>query len=206
MLVLTVDQVDSRHDEDRVAAVLERADDLAARGALLGPDRTAGDEFQLVYRDPRAALEAALELHRTGWWTIGIGTGRVRTPLPSTAREATGSAFSSARTAVEQAKRTPHRLVVTAEDDPEQAEDVTALLQLLLEVRARRSPEGWAVADLLAEGLSQAEAAQQQGVTPQAVSLRVKAAGIRIDQAALPALERRLDALDRQVDPVRAAP
>ena len=206
MFVLTVDQVDSRHDEDRVVAVLERAAELRARGVLLGPDRTAGDEFQLVLRSPGAALGAALELNRTGRWTVGVGVGRVDEPLPATAREATGPAFSSARAAVEQAKRAPHRLVVVAEDEPRSAEDLTALLQLLLEVRARRSPEGWAVTDLLAEGLSQAAVAERQGVTPQAISLRVRAGGVRIEQAALPALVRGLDALDRLVDPVRPSP
>lgn len=200
MIVLTVDQVDSRHGTDLVQGVLKRAGRLREQGAVLGPDRTAGDEFQLVFQDARAALDTALQLHRTGAWTVGIGAGRIAGPLPDTAREASGSAFSSARVAVEQAKRAPHRMVVVAEEDPAAAEDLTALLQLLLDVRSRRSPEGWAVGDLLAAGLTQAAAAEREGITPQAVSLRVKAGGVRIEQAAAPALGRLLEQLDRRVD------
>ena len=60
MIVLTVDQVDSRHGTDLVQGVLDGASRLREHGAVLGPDRTAGDEFQLVFRDARAALGTAL--------------------------------------------------------------------------------------------------------------------------------------------------
>ena len=201
MIVLTVDQVGSRRSADRVPDILEQAADLREQGALLGPDRTAGDEFQLLFADPAPALRVVLELARSAAWTVGVGVGEVTTPLPSTAREASGPAFSAARAAVEQAKRDPHRVVVRNEADPEGAQDLTALLHLLLEVRARRTPEGWVVADLLAAGLTQAAVAEREGVTPQAVSLRVRAGGVRTDRAAVPALIRLLGALDRAPAP-----
>ena len=199
MFVLTVDQVGSRSDVDRVQEVLADAARWRRRGVVLGPDRTAGDEFQLVLPDAADALACALDLNRDGRWSTGLGVGSVRRPLPATTREATGDAFSAAREAVDAAKRTPYRLVVAAARAPRSAADVTALLHLLLDVRARRSPEGWAVADLLAEGLSQAEVAERQGVTPQAISQRARAGGLRAEDAALPALQRLLAALDEEV-------
>lgn len=195
MFVLTVDQVDSRHaPTDAVAPILAERDAWREAGAVLGPDRTAGDEFQAVFEDAGAALETALRLRRDGGWSVGIGVGDVRSPLPDTTGEATGTAFLAARAAVEAAKRAPHRLAVVAPDEAA-AEGVTALIGLLLELRSRRSAEGWEVADLAEQGLTQAAMAERLGVTPQAISLRSRAAGVRLDREAVPALVRDLAAL-----------
>lgn len=195
MFALTVDQVDSRHRADRVAGIVADAAGWRERGAVLGPDRTAGDEFQLLFRRARPALDAALLLTREGGWSVGIGVGAVDEPLPATTREATGPALAAAREAVEAAKRAPERLVVIGAD-AERSAGATAVLGLLVDLRARRSPEGWAVADLLAEGLPQHRIAERLGVTPQAISLRARAAGTRLELAALPAAARELAALE----------
>jgi hypothetical protein len=196
MFVLTVDQIDSRGTEDdAVASILTARADWRERGAVLGPDRTAGDEFQLVFADAAPALDAALRLRRDGSWSVGIGVGGIRTPLPGTTGAARGDAFLTARVAVDAAKRAPHHLAV-AGPDASAAAGVTALIGLLLEVRARRSAEGWQVADLLAAGLSQAGVAERLGVTPQAISLRARAAAVRLERDALPALVGALSALD----------
>lgn len=195
MFVVTVDQVDSRHGGDRVGQVLGDRVGLRSRGAVLGPDRTAGDEFQLVYESAGAALDEALRLTRDGGWSVGIGVGAVALPLPRTTGEAVGEAFVAARTAVEAAKRAQHRLVVAATDAPAAA-GVTAVIGLLLDVRSRRSPEGWEVADLTAEGLTQARIAERVGVTPQAISLRSRAAAVRLEIEALPTLADALARLD----------
>lgn len=197
MFVITADQVGSRQDADRVGALVATSGEWRARGAVLGPDRTAGDEFQLVLVEPAAALDAVLRLTREDRWSVGLGVGDVVTPLPPTTREARGDAFVGAREAVEAAKRSPHRAVVVATDDAVGATDATALLQLLLDVRSRRSAEGWAVADLLASGLPQVRVAERAGVSPQAVSQRARVAGVQLERAAVPAIARVLAALDR---------
>ena len=199
MFALTVDQVGSRRSADLVRSIEADRAAFQAAGVVLGPDRTAGDEFQLLVPEPAAALGVALELQRGGRWSIGIGVGRVDEPLPGAVREATGPALVAARRAIEEAKGSPLRLAVAADHDPAGAEDVTALVRLLLEVRSRRSAEGWQVADLLAAGATQAAVAERLGVTPQAVSLRVRAAGLRSEQEALPVIVRALGALDRAV-------
>lgn len=198
MFVLTVDQVGSRSSADRVAGVEARRDAWRAAGAVLGPDRTAGDEFQLVFEEAGAALDALLALTREGGWSVGLGAGGVVLPLPATTREAQGPALTAAREAVEQAKRAPHRAAVAAAD-AQAAGDASALLALLLDLRQRRSAEGWAVHDLLEQGLSQAEAALREDVTAQAVSQRARAAGLRLEEAAVPALARLLARLDADV-------
>lgn len=196
MFVLTVDQIDSRGSaEDAVAPILADRAGWRAAGAVLGPDRTAGDEFQLVYGDAGAALAAALRLRRSGPWSVGIGVGPVETPLPATTGAGRGDAFIAARAAVDAAKRSPHHLGVSA-PDADRAQGVAALIGLLLEVRSRRSPEGWQVADLLSEGLSQVAIAERLDVTPQAISLRARAAAVRLEREAMPALVRALGDLD----------
>jgi len=196
MFVLTVDQIDSREsDTDDVAPILADRAAWRALGALVGPDRTAGDEFQLVFDAASGALDAALRLRRAGAWSVGVGVGEVETPLPETTGAGRGSAFLTARSAVDAAKRAQHHLAVAAPDEAAAA-GVSALIGLLLEVRSRRSPEGWEVADLVAEGLSQAAVAERLGVTPQAISLRARAAGIRLEREAMPALVGALAGLD----------
>jgi hypothetical protein len=196
VFVLTVDRIDSREsDVDDVLPILADRTAWQERGALLGPDRTAGDEFQVVFEDADRALDAALVLRRDGRWSVGIGVGEVRTPLPTTTGAASGTAFLAARTAVDAAKRAVHHLAVAGTDERTDA-GVTALIGLLLEVRARRSPEGWQVADLLAEGLTQVTIAARLGVTPQAISLRARTAAVRLEQDARPALVAALAELD----------
>ena len=196
MFVLTVDQVDSRRNADRVAEVIEAGRSGWAAAALLGPDRTAGDEFQALFGSATAALGGALDLLRRGGWSVGVGVGTVTTPVPGTAREATGPAFVSARAAVTAAKRAPHRFAVAAEAAPRSAEGVQALIDLLLEVRERRSAEGWAATDLLAAGVPQVAIAQRLGISPQAVSLRLRTAGARLELHAVPPLVELLARLD----------
>jgi hypothetical protein len=199
VFVLTVDQVDSRHHQDRVAPMLEHGRARWGEALLLGPDRTAGDEFQALFDSASPALTVALDLLRTGDWTVGLGVGPVALPLPPTTREATGSALIAARTAVTSAKRAPHRFAVAAEAAQDRADGLGALIDLVLEVRSRRSAEGWEVADLLADGLSQAQIATRLDISPQAVSLRVKASGARLEQRATPVLVDLLARLEQDV-------
>jgi len=198
VFVLTVDQVDSRNADDRVAAELDRVSRNFGHGLTLGPERAAGDEFQTATADARTALDLVLALTRTGSWSVGVGVGAVREPLPDSVREATGPAFVAARAAVERAKRAPHRFWLASEGRGLlDGEEVRALLELVLAVRARRSEEGWEVIELLRDGRTQAAAAEALSISPQAVSLRIAAAQWRLEEAALPALVLLLDDLDR---------
>jgi len=173
VVVLTVDQDDSRTGLDQVPAALE-----ALRGVpCLRPfERTVGDELQGLLDDP-AALPAALEpLLRAGGWNIGVGIGPVETPLPDQTRAGRGEAYLAAREAVTSAKSSPWRL--RANGASPATRSLESAVWLWAALLARRTERGWQVSDLVDEGLTYDQAATRLGITQSAVSQRAAAAGI----------------------------
>ncbi|HEU5222888.1 MAG TPA: DNA-binding protein [Candidatus Lumbricidophila sp.] len=194
MFVLTADQVGSRRHADVATAWVARLADLVGHALALPVGRASGDEIQIVTTDASAALTAAFALTRSNEWSVGIGIGAVRTPLPATANEATGPAFYAARNAVDRAKSAPYRFAL-AVDDPrlaDEASDLEAMLTLALAVRAKRSDAGWAAYDLLAAGHTQREAARLLGISEPSVTDRVRAGLVRVELDASAALVRLL--------------
>ncbi len=195
MFIITADQVDSRHHADlagpTIAVLNERYGDRLA----LPVDRTAGDEIQVLVSGAGTALAIIADLTRAGEWSVGCGVGRVRTPLPENTRAASGPGFVAARAAVERAKKAQLRFALVS-DSADEAAAAEALIELLLLVRSRRTPEGWELFDLVASGSTQAAAAASLGISPQAASQRARAAGIRTELAAIPALAAVLSRVD----------
>jgi hypothetical protein len=202
MFVVTADQVGSRHSADKVAATLVALNTQHEKRLLLPADRTAGDELQLLTNDPALVLTLILDLTRDGQWSVGVGVGAVRQPLPADTREATGEAFYAARDAVTRAKKQSARFALTLASNDDDASrplggsDVEALITLLLTLRERRTDGGWELFDLLSTGLTQSESAEKLGITAGAASLRARAAGIRVERAASEALVRLLDTIN----------
>ena len=203
MLVLTVDQVDSRHHADRVEHAIADVRDRHGAALAAGPERTAGDEFQLATRDAGAALAIALDLVRDGGWSVGLGVGALDSPLGPSVRALAGSAFVAAREAVTAAKKRPARfaLVVAAQHDPDATATLDPLVRLLLALRERRTAEGWELADLLDADPDRTltEAAELLGISTQAASQRALTAGLRLDREARGALETLLTAADGRI-------
>jgi hypothetical protein len=196
MFVITADQVGSRDRPDLVAGTMAHLDERFRDALALPVDRNAGDEVQALTADAGAALQIVLHLTRAGDWSVGLGCGDVRTPLPDATREATGDAFVAARAAVTRAKRRPTRFAVEAVVEPQPADDAEALLDLLLTLREGRSAAGWELYDLVAAGLTQTEAGARLGITPQSASDRARAADLRVELAAIEPLTRLLARLD----------
>jgi hypothetical protein len=195
VFAITADQIGSRRAADLADAQLEAIDALAAGRLVLPADRTAGDEIQAATEDAATALAIALHLTRDGNWSVGLGIGDVRTPLPDSTRAMTGPAFILARDAVIAAKKRATRF--SLEVDTGRLPDgsiLEPLIDLLLHLRARRTPEGWEVADRLVGGATQAQLATDLGITPQAVSLRVQNAQLHTETAAIAALVALLEA------------
>lgn len=204
MWTLTVDQEGSRRVGDRVDALLA---DLATASPLVGADpgavvlpfeRTVGDEVQAVLADADLVVALTLHLVRTGGWSVGIGAGAVDTPLPSTSRAGSGSAFIHAREAVEAAK-SRLRSVPLAVRGPraDLAAEAEGVLTLLGSVVARRTAAGWTVVDRLSPrpggpGARQEDVAAALGISQQAVSARLRAALWAEEVAARPAAARLL--------------
>lgn len=200
MFVLTIDQVGSRRVGDRVPGFLERLGGLSDRGRL--PDgavrafeRTVGDEVQGVLDEPTLVVDVVLDVLRGGGWSVGIGAGAVRTPMPTSPRAAEGAAFVHARAAVDAAKSRARAVPVAVRgDDGPAAADAEAVIVLLAAAAARRTPGGWAVVDALRErpDLRQDEVAARLGITQQAVSQRLRTALWQEELAARPAAARLL--------------
>jgi hypothetical protein len=207
VFVITADQVDSRVSDDAVGSAL---DDIAANvgpSLLLPPDRTAGDEIQAIVANADAAYRLALRLTRDGRWSVGLGVGGVREPLGDSTRASTGNAFFAARAAIDAAKRATFRFALRTEPEPRaaegrpeagpiRAEDVEALIVLVLALREKRTDKGWEVHDLLETGATQAEAARSLGITQGAVSMRARTGSSREEFAASAAVVRLLENLN----------
>lgn len=200
MFVVIADQIGSRTDRDRVADLLHRLDARAGDRLALPAERTAGDELQALTADPAAALDIVLECLRGKHFRAGLGIGDVAGELPASIREASGPAFIAGRRAVQKAARTSIHFAAAGADTAaaDAADDVDALIALLLTGRARWSAQSWELYDLLEQGLTQAAAAERLGITPQAVSKRARAAALAIDAEARRAIARVMDSADAE--------
>lgn len=212
MFVLTVDQQDSTRRGDKVPELLER---LGSRTDLLDGvelpfERTVGDEVQAVISAPETVLALVLEILRIGGWRTGLGIGAVNLPLPSHSREASGVAFVRARQAIDRAKSRTTAVPLTLNGDRSvRVAEAEALLRLLGAIVERRSPQGWAVVDLLSPGpnrvgsavaVTQREVSRILGITDQAVSQRLRAAMWAEERAAWPLATRLLTEADADLD------
>lgn len=196
MLVFTVDQRRSRRGPDLVTDILGDLDDHERWPSVLPFERTSGDEIQAVLDAPDVAIDLALYFVRDGRWSVGLGLGAVRRPLPNSTRAGAGEAFTNARAAVTRAKNDATHVAIEG-PDAHAAADAEAVLRLLATVVARRTDGGWQAVDQLARGRTQAEVASELGVTKQAVSQRVRAAGWHVEQQARPVAARLLGQADR---------
>ncbi len=204
MFVLTIDQIDSRHHDDRVAAAVSDVETQFSRWLTGAPERTAGDEFQVATTRGGVALDIALRFARTEEWSVGLGVGDVTLPLGDSVRAMTGSAFVNARDAVTAAKKRPARFALVADPGAVTAQSLDPLIRLLITLRDRRTPEGWELFDLL-EGngdtpLTLTVAAERLGITVQAASQRALAAGLRLDREARDSLASMLDIEGERID------
>lgn len=182
--VVTADQRNSRRSADQVPAALDALTAAVGDRFTLPFERTAGDEVQALTRDPDAVVDAVLTLTRLSDWHVGIGLGEVELPLPRSTREARGSAYLAARTAVDEARGAPAnlRLVARATTGPgtvgagpygetvaRRAESALVMLRALV---SRRTAEGWEIMDVLDAAGSGRRAAERLGISPSAVSQR----------------------------------
>lgn len=215
MFIITADQVGSRGGEDIVGDTVSALNREHGDRLALPVDRNAGDELQAMTDDARTALDIVLALTRTGQWSVGLGCGSIRLPLPSATREASGPAFFAARDAVTRAKKRPTRFAAEAgqragsegeaphpDASPGRppwpsAHDAEALLNLLLLMRQRRSRAGWELYDLIVTGMAQNEAAARLGISAPAANSRARAAGLQAELASRTGLTRLLENLDR---------
>jgi hypothetical protein len=176
-IVVTADQRGSRTGQDAVPETLERLRAYRRRDGLLRRfERTAGDEIQGLLSSPQLAVSIVTDLALTGTWAIGVGVGPVEEPLPSSTRAARGPAFVQARAAVTRAPRQPQPVSVIAYE-PRAGDAVEAAWWMLLALLNRRTEAGWEAVAMVEEGATHAQVGSALGISPQAVSQRLRAAG-----------------------------
>lgn len=195
-VALIGDVVKSRATHDRAALQRELVEVLQEVNALEPAEQelaaTIGDEFQAVYLDVRAALRATLLLRLSlpeGLdCRFGLGAGQIsivgRSPYGLTQD---GSAWWSAREAIEEAKRREDRRnrslrtwFVASDDVPVAAADPALVNAALLardeivtamNARSRRLTRGHLL------GHTQRSLAEQEGITQGAVSQNLRSSG-----------------------------
>lgn len=179
LAVMTIDQRSSRDASQNRAD--EWAADLNERFAkeLIRPfATTTGDEIQGVTKTPNTVVEILLGgIQERPWW-LGVGIGKVETPLQQTAARSRGQAFYHARDAVEAAKRSRHGFVVRTESD-RLSSDIQTVLELLAFLIRRRGhdPMRWRAVELAREDRSTVEIGKALDITQQAASKRLLNAG-----------------------------
>lgn len=210
MFVMTMDQRASTGGPDRVEALVEGLNAPSAHGILRPFQRTAGDEVQGVVELADTVVGIALSAARSGHWSVGIGVGAVRLPLPAETRAGAGPAFEHAREAVERAKHSSGRVAVAgptpgADQDVNQVgellEAIEASLQLLAELEFRRSAEGQEAGRWMDAGKTQREAADELGVSQQAVSSRLRSGLWGESRRLASVVSAMLERVDRLVEP-----
>lgn len=195
MFVLTIDQRGSRTDVDRVDDLLAW---VASEDLLRGFERTAGDEVQAVTDDPELTARIAVACAADGHWSVGIGVARVDEPLPDQTRAGRGPAFEYAREAVEAAKGARIPIAVRGSDRDACRHAQTAAV-LFADVVAGRSAAGHeAVAAMRRQDTTQERAAHDLGISPQAMSQRLRAARWDIDADAEALVAELLARADQQ--------
>lgn len=186
-LVASRDAASRAGAQRHLVEALRHVNELVPHEQPLEP--TIGDEFQSVHRELGQALRAAMLVRcalppdmdaRCG---IGIGTVEI---VGASAYGLTqdGPAWWSARAAVDQVKDRQRRLpglrtwVVDSEDEDGGADFVNGYLLCRDEVVSGLDARQRRIALGLVEGRTHAEIARSEGVSPSAISQRIRRGGI----------------------------
>lgn len=189
MFVVMADQRGSRKAEDLVPNLLG---DLNGTNqpwhTLLDFERTAGDEVQGLLDGANGIAELLRLFGDSDTWSVGVGIGDIETPLPRSTREATGSAYLAARRAIESAKRAPGWIRIESPSAPDTAQTLQALTHGLFYIQRGRSQAGHEAIVFSRQGQSGKTIAQKLGISPQAVSTRLRIAGWDEEQSLMAAM------------------
>ncbi|WP_265446450.1 SatD family protein [Flexivirga meconopsidis] len=178
LVVITADQIGSRRGVAPVAETLEQLRPVVhGRGARAFAQQ-AGDEIQGLIVSSEQAIEVVETLSRVGEWRIGVGLGSVDAPVPRDVRTANGPAFVAARRALTASRSAPQDLCVDAAvSGVREVDQLQAALWLLRTLWRRRTTAGWEAVAVVRDATDQQTAAAALGITPSALSQRLRAAG-----------------------------
>lgn len=191
------DVISSRHSPDRALLHRELTEALAAVNEATDPDQplriTVGDEFQGAYPTVGAAIAAALAVRLALPPTVdarfGIGWGEV-TALDATTQD--GPGWWAAREAIVAVKEEQSRAATSsartlyrrAGDDGPDPLAINAALRCRDQMMGSLDDRSSRILRALMTGSTQAAVAKAEGITPSAVSQRVRADGLAVVVAA----------------------
>jgi hypothetical protein len=156
---------------------------------------TLGDEFQGVYATLGDALTAAFHIRaglRPHDVRFGLGRGDIQA-LDQERGIHDGPAYWAARDAIVAADRlagkatlrTTRTVYLSPQDEPALVAAVNAALTALDHILGSLSPVSWRILGGRLEGLTQKDIAAREGITPSAVSQRVRSDGIGVAMEAM---------------------
>jgi hypothetical protein len=199
LVALIGDIVDSRTAEDRQAlhdTIANSLEGVNVNHPVVDPAViTLGDEFQGVYPTLGAALTASFHIRaalRPHDVRFGLGRGAIQVLDPERGIH-DGPAYWAARDAIEDAAamadratlRTTRTVFRSPEDPPEHVSAINAALLALDHILGSLSPVSWRILAGRLDGRTQKGIAAQEGITPSAVSQRVRGDGIGVAMEAM---------------------
>lgn len=143
------------------------------------------EEIRAHVASPSTACDVVMALLAAGDWAIGIGV------IPGTATpdpEDTDQVTLAKKTASEALRPTTRAGTVKvrihgAKRDDIRGFNISAAFTLMAQVLSKRSHEGREATSLVRSGFNQNEAAEELGISKQAMSQRLQAAGWQAEQA-----------------------
>ncbi|SER49289.1 MarR family transcriptional regulator [Corynebacterium cystitidis] len=160
-----------RGRESRRAELVRRSAEALSTLPGVGTFEHVGvEDIRAHVQGPVETCDLIMALLSDANWAIGLG---ITDHGPAT----------FAATAAVGTRPAQVRVVVDSVRESSDADDIAATFALVAHVLAKRTVEGREATSLVRRGLNQNEAAQQLGISKQAMSQRLQAAGWQAEQA-----------------------
>ncbi|RNE49165.1 MarR family transcriptional regulator [Corynebacterium alimapuense] len=165
-----------RGREIRRSALVKRSAEALSTLNGVGEFHVLGvEDICAAVESPRAVCDTVMALLSDGNWVIGIGVAPGGN-ADIARKTATASLSKGGRAGIVKAK-------LSTRGGADRAADIAAVFALLGQVLAKRTLEGREATSLVRSGLNQNEAAEELGISKQAMSQRLQAAGWQAETA-----------------------
>lgn len=166
-----------RGKETRRALLVRRSAEALSTLEGVGEFQLLGvEDICAVVDSPAALCDTVMALLSDGSWAVGIGVVPGTTDEELTRSTATGALRGGARAGTVKVASLPKGASTLAED-------IAAVFALMGHVLSKRTMEGREATSLVRSGLNQNEAAEELGISKQAMSQRLQAAGWQAETA-----------------------
>ncbi|MCS5479500.1 MarR family transcriptional regulator [Corynebacterium sp. YIM 101645] len=166
-----------RGKEARRALLVKRSAEALSTLEGVGEFQLLGvEDICAVVDSPAALCDTVMALLSDGSWAVGIGVVPGTTDEDLTRSTASGALRGGARAGTVKVASLP-------KGTSSLAEDIAAVFALVGHVLSKRTLEGREATSLVRSGLNQNEAAEELGISKQAMSQRLQAAGWQAESA-----------------------